>query len=84
MGYAEKVRTQFLSLRHFYFYARHAIRSLPVLRFGVHERPKRTIYSFIPPRGFLTKPGFDNHTGEHGQLYPGFPQIVVPDPFTHR
>jgi hypothetical protein len=25
---------------------------------GWHEAPKRTIYSFIEPRGFLTKPGF--------------------------
>jgi hypothetical protein len=25
---------------------------------GWHEAPKRTIYSFIAPRGFLTKPRF--------------------------
>jgi len=35
---------------------------------GLHEAPKRTIYSFIPPRGFLTKPGFPNHNGEHSHL----------------
>lgn len=58
--------------------------NLAAFNIGWHEQPKRTIYSFIPPRGFLTKPGFDNHTGEHNHLYPGFPQIVVPEPFVHR
>jgi hypothetical protein len=28
---------------------------------GWHEAPRRTIYSFVAPRGFLTKPGFANH-----------------------
>jgi hypothetical protein len=41
---------------------------------GWHEVPRRTIYSFIPPRGYLTKPGFDNHAGDHSRLYPGFPR----------
>jgi hypothetical protein len=58
--------------------------NLAAFNIGWHERPKRTIYSFIPPRGFLTKPGFDNHRGEHGHLYAGFPQIVLPEPFAHR
>ena len=40
---------------------------------GWHEAPKRTIYSFIAPRGFLTKPGFPNHDGDHSHLYRGFP-----------
>jgi len=42
---------------------------------GWHEAPKRTIYSFIEPRGFLTKPGFPNHDGDHSHLYEGFPQL---------
>jgi hypothetical protein len=45
---------------------------------GWHEVPKRTIYSFIQPRGFLTKPGFPNHDGDHGHLYPGYPQLARP------
>jgi hypothetical protein len=41
-----------------------------------HEVPKRTISSFVAPRGLLTKPGADNHTGDHSRWYPGFPQLV--------
>ena len=48
---------------------------LGAFNIGWHERPKRTIYSFIPPRGFLTKPGFDNHDGDHSRFYPGFPEL---------
>lgn len=44
---------------------------------GWHEVPKRTIYSFIEPRGYLTKPGFANHTGDHSSFYVGFPKLVV-------
>lgn len=44
------------------------------------EMPKRTIYGFVPPRGFLTKPGFPDHNGDHGHLYPGFPELVAPQP----
>jgi hypothetical protein len=36
---------------------------------GWHERPKRRIYSFVPPRGWLTKPGMDNHAGDHAACY---------------
>jgi hypothetical protein len=43
---------------------------------GWHEAPKQTIYSFIDPRGFLTRPGFRNHVGNHSHLHDGFPQIV--------
>jgi hypothetical protein len=42
---------------------------------GWHEAPKRTIYSFIEPRGFLTKPGFSNHDRDHSHRYKGFPQL---------
>jgi hypothetical protein len=42
-----------------------------------HERPKRRIYSFIPPRGLLTKPGMSNHAGTHADLYGGFPKLLA-------
>jgi hypothetical protein len=48
---------------------------LAAFNIGWHEAPKRTIYSFIQPRGFLTKPGFPNHVGNHAELYEGFPKI---------
>lgn len=51
---------------------------LGAFNIGWHESPRRTIYSFIPPRGFLTKPGFANHEGDHRVLYPGFPELVSP------
>ena len=38
-----------------------------------HERPRRRIDSFIAPRGCLTKPGMDNHGGDHSAWYAGFP-----------
>jgi hypothetical protein len=48
---------------------------LGAFNIGWHEVPKRTIYSFIAPRGFLTKPGFSNHIGDHSHLYRGFPRL---------
>ena len=40
---------------------------------GWHERPKRTIYSYIPPRrGWLTKPGRPNHAADHSEAYRAF------------
>jgi hypothetical protein len=48
---------------------------LGAFNIGWHEVPKRTIYSFIVTRGFLTKPGFSNHTGDHSHLYRGFPTL---------
>lgn len=30
-----------------------------------HERPSRRISSFVEPKGVLTKPGMDNHAGDH-------------------
>jgi hypothetical protein len=50
---------------------------LGAFNIGWHEVPKRTIYSFIPPRGYLTKPGFPNHDGGHAHLYEGFPKLVL-------
>jgi hypothetical protein len=48
---------------------------LGAFNIGWHEVPKRTIYSFIVPRGFLTKPGFPNHAGTHDAFYRAFPRL---------
>jgi hypothetical protein len=48
---------------------------LAAFNIGWHEVPKRTIYSFISPRGYLTRPGFPNHDGTHRHLYRGFPSL---------
>jgi len=53
---------------------------LGAFNIGWHEAPKRTIYSFIEPRGLLTKPGYPNHAGSHAQLYEGFPQLLAGPP----
>lgn len=34
-----------------------------------HERPRKRIDSFIAPRGCLTRPGMDNHDGDHSAAY---------------
>lgn len=44
---------------------------------GWHEQPRRTIFSYIAPLGYLTRPGFPNHAGGHGHLYEGFPDLEV-------
>jgi hypothetical protein len=44
---------------------------------GWHERPKRTIYSYIAPLGYLTRPGFANHGGGHAALYDDFPGLAA-------
>lgn len=50
---------------------------LAAFNIGWHERPKRRITSFAPPRGLLTKPGMANHEGDHGASYEGFPTLVA-------
>jgi len=40
-----------------------------------HERPKRTIQSYVSPRGMLTKPGMANWEGDHSAHYEGFPKL---------
>jgi len=37
------------------------------------EQPVRRIDSYIAPKGCLTKPGMQNHAGDHAQWYAGFP-----------
>jgi hypothetical protein len=49
---------------------------LSAFNIGWHERPRRRITSFAAPRGLLTKPGMENHCGDHGALYPGFPPLA--------
>jgi hypothetical protein len=56
---------------------------LAAFNIGWHERPKRRIYSFIPARGLLTKPGTANHDGDHSEQYPGFPALA-PRPSADR
>jgi hypothetical protein len=46
---------------------------LAAFNIGWHEVPKRTVFSYAAPRGYLTKPGFPNHAGDHGSPYAGFP-----------
>ena len=41
-----------------------------------HETPRRRIDSYVTPKGCLTKPGMDNHTGDHSAHYAGFPALV--------
>jgi len=48
---------------------------LAAFNIGWHERPRRRIDSFIDPRGCLTRPGMDNHRGDHSPLYPSFPEL---------
>jgi hypothetical protein len=57
---------------------------LAAFNIGWHEAPKRTIYSFIQPRGFLTRPGFANHEGSHAESYQGFPEPVISERFFDR
>ena len=57
---------------------------LAAFNIGWHEQPKRGIYSFITPRGLLTRPGMANHAGRHAEHYPGFPQLVTTQPGLYR
>ena len=50
--------------------------ALAAFNLGWHERPVRSIQSYVPPkRGFLTRPGLPNHSGDHSSEYPGFPEL---------
>lgn len=39
------------------------------------ERPKRVINSHVTPKGTLTKPGMQNHEGNHSEWYSGLPRM---------
>ena len=61
-------------------YAHERVQFFPKLsafNIGWHEQPKRRISSFVAPRGVLTKPGYDNHEGDHSAHYPGFPALAA-------
>ena len=34
-----------------------------------YEKPERRIDSYVTPKGCLTKPGMDNHDGDHSEFY---------------
>lgn len=53
---------------------------LGAFNIGWHEVPRRTIYSYIEPRGYLTRPGAANHASSHAHLYEGFPELVTTAP----
>ena len=56
---------------------------LGAFNIGWQERPKREIYSYANPRGYLTRPGMANHSGNHVAFYPGFPaEARMADPKT--
>ena len=40
------------------------------------QSPIRKIMSYIGPKRFLTKPGWDNHSGDHSDHYRGFPELA--------
>ena len=40
------------------------------------ENPERWIQSYIEPRGYLTRPGMDNHAGSHAAEYQGLPALA--------
>ncbi len=42
-----------------------------------HERPKRRIDSYAPPKGCLTRPGMPGHDADHAGRYTGFPPLRV-------
>ena len=42
---------------------------LAAFNIGWHQKPEKTIKSYAPPKGVLTKPGMDNHEGRHEQEY---------------
>lgn len=43
---------------------------------GWHQQPEKTIRSYVPPKGYLTKPGMPNHTGDHRDEYSDMLKIL--------
>jgi hypothetical protein len=39
------------------------------------DEPERRIDSYASPRGCLTKPGMENHGGDHASSYSDFPAL---------
>lgn len=44
---------------------------------GWREDPDRSIYSHVAPKGWLTKAGMPNHTGDHRQEWIGIAQAMI-------
>ncbi len=42
---------------------------------GWYEEPTRVIYSYIEPKGYLTRAGMENHEGDHSEWYQDFPKL---------
>jgi len=40
-----------------------------------HECPERRIDSYVSPKGCLTRPEMENHSGDHSEWYQGFPML---------
>lgn len=41
------------------------------------EKPKRTVKSYVSPKGLLTKPGMDGHDADHSIWYDDFPELAA-------
>jgi hypothetical protein len=52
---------------HMQFYPKYA-----AFNISWHEQPKKEIYSYIDPKGYLTRPGMDNFSGSHDSEYSDF------------
>jgi hypothetical protein len=42
-----------------------------------YEKTIKRVDSYAEPKGCLTKPSMENHSGDHSQLYPGFPTLTL-------
>jgi hypothetical protein len=53
--------------------------SLAAFNIAWHEANKeKTIYSYINPKGYLTKQGMDNYDVDHSEYYGYFPELKIP------
>lgn len=59
-----------LPYSHLYFFPK-----LAAFNITWHERPARRIDSYVEPKGCLTRPGLDNHDGDHSDWYTDFPKL---------
>ncbi len=51
---------------------------LAAFNLGWREEPRKRIYSYIAPKGCLTKLGAADNRGDHSQWYEGFPALIRP------
>jgi hypothetical protein len=58
---------------HLPYHTQYFFPKLAALNLNWREQPEGRIDSYIQPMGCLTKPGMDNHAGDHGDWYPDFP-----------